>query len=67
MDRKPQLTSAQKMTAERLLAAIPASSVLVLRCGPGMGRTTILRSIHDTSRGAFVGMKQFMDLLTARS
>jgi transitional endoplasmic reticulum ATPase len=66
MDRKPQLTPAQKMTAERLLAAIPASSVLVLRCGSGMGRTTILRSIHDTSRGAFVGMKQFMDLLTAR-
>ena len=60
------LTPVQQTAAEELLAAISAGHVLVLRAGAGMGRTTVLRSLHSSTGGAFAAVRQFMDILASR-
>ena len=35
----------------------------MLRANPGMGRTTVLRHIHETTGGALLGMRRYIDTL----
>jgi hypothetical protein len=66
MEGEIVLTPAQRKAAEGVLASFSAAEVVTLRCGPGMGRTTILRYIRAVLRGAFIGAREFMAALTAR-
>jgi len=50
----PVLTPAQANIAAQLTAGIAAADVNLLRVAPGMGRTTILRSVHAQTGGAFL-------------
>ena len=59
VNRTIELATVQKKVAKTLLAAISHGSVLVLECASGMGRTTILRDIHATAGGEFVGLREF--------
>jgi predicted AAA+ superfamily ATPase len=54
------LTPAQQAATDLLLGGIRAGGVHVLRCAPGMGRTTILRKIHETTGGALLGIRDFL-------
>src|SRR5260370_28882149 len=66
MEGEIVLTPAQRKAAEGVLASFSAAEVVTLRCGSGMGRTTILRYIRAVLGGAFVGAREFMAALTAR-
>ncbi|MEP7365911.1 MAG: ATP-binding protein [Acidobacteriota bacterium] len=67
MDTKVKLTPAQTRVAAQLREAMKTSPTLMLRCAPGMGRTTILRHLHAEEGGALVGMRTFLDTLAARN
>jgi transitional endoplasmic reticulum ATPase len=60
------LTPAQERVAGHLLSGIPAGEVFLLRGNPGAGKTTILQKVHASMGGRFLGMRQFMNALTAR-
>ena len=60
------LTPAQKRAMEGMLGGLPAGDVFVLRSAAGMGRTTVLRRVHDAAGGALVGVREFMRSLAAR-
>ena len=57
------LTPAQSLAAQDVLKSLSSGGVCVLRANPGMGRSTVLRHVHQTTGGAFVGMRQFIDTL----
>jgi AAA+ superfamily predicted ATPase len=61
-----RLTPAQQRAAEGLLGAIPTGSAFALSANAGMGSTTVLRHVHATLGGAFVGLRQFLKELMDR-
>jgi ATP-dependent 26S proteasome regulatory subunit len=61
------LTPAQQTAFERLLPAIAACSLAVLKTKPGMGRTTILKSLQKAAGGAYLDVRQFLGLLANRN
>jgi transitional endoplasmic reticulum ATPase len=65
--RKMTLSPAQQVAAEGIVKGIATGDVVVLRGEPGSGKTTVLRTIHEQSGGAFVGMSEFMKVLTRES
>jgi transitional endoplasmic reticulum ATPase len=67
MNSKFELTPAQRKAAGEVLAALPSSTVLALTSPSGIGRTTVLRHIHETVGGTFVGLKDFLELLPENS
>jgi hypothetical protein len=54
------LTPAQQAVTDRLLGGIRAGGPLVLKSAPGMGRTTILRKVHETTGGALLSVSSFL-------
>jgi transitional endoplasmic reticulum ATPase len=60
------LTPAQRTVFEKLLPAIAACPVTVLKTKPGMGRTTILTSLHNATGGVSLDIRQFLSLLAQR-
>src|SRR5262245_58007285 len=67
MEKRVTLTPAQRAVAGGLAKAASMASVLVLKSGAGMGRTTVLRRLHQTVGGSFVGARQFMSTLNVRA
>jgi len=63
----PQLSPAQQTVASELASGLAAAEVNVLRVAPGMGRTTILHSVHASTGGAFIVARQFLNLLSRRA
>jgi AAA+ superfamily predicted ATPase len=63
MDTNVKLTPVQARVARDLRDAMKIGSTVMLRCAPGMGRTTILRHLHAENGGALVGMRTFLDAL----
>jgi ATP-dependent 26S proteasome regulatory subunit len=59
------LSPAQQRAFEALLAGITAGNVILLKGRPSSGRTTILRKAQSATGGVLVGMRQFMDELSA--
>src|ERR1022692_4060875 len=58
-----ELTPAQRVATERLLAAIRAGNIVVLKAAHGAGRTTVLRAVQAATRGALIGARDFMSVL----
>ena len=54
------LTPAQRVAAERLLAAIRAGNIVVLKAGDGTGRTTVVRAVAAATGAASIGAREFM-------
>src|ERR1039457_6265492 len=63
----PTLTPVQNNVAAELASGLAAADVNVLRVAPGMGRTTILSSVHAQAGGAFLVARQFLNLLSKRA
>lgn len=63
----PTLTASQNNVAAALASGLAAADVNVLRVASGMGRTTILRSVHAQTGGAFLVARQFLNLLSKRA
>jgi hypothetical protein len=61
-----QLSPSQREAYDRLLAALPSGSVFELRAKTGRGRTTVLQALHATLGGAWITLRDFMDLLDKR-
>jgi len=61
-----QLSPAQQRAAEGLLGAIPTGCAFALSANDGMGSTTVLRHVHATVGGAFVGLRHFLKELMDR-
>jgi AAA+ superfamily predicted ATPase len=57
------LTPAQKVAAERLLAAVRAGNIVVLKAAHGAGRTTVLRAIQAATGAGSIGAREFMSVL----
>jgi hypothetical protein len=51
---------------EGILGGLSAGHVFVLRSAPGMGRTTVLRQLHNAAGGTLVEVREFMRSLAAR-
>jgi AAA+ superfamily predicted ATPase len=66
MHTEIELTPAQRLTADGLAGAISANQVLLLRCSPGKGRSTILRSVHHATGGSLVHLKDYIASLMGR-
>lgn len=60
------LTPAQQSPADRLLDAMPAASIMLLRGANGSGRTTVLNYIQDRTGAHRIGMREFVDTLMLR-
>jgi hypothetical protein len=60
------LTPAQRRAMEGILGGLPAGNVFGLRSAQGMGRTTVLRRVHDAAGGTLLEVRQFMRSLAAR-
>ena len=63
-DQSHHLTPAQQSAADRLVTALAAGSVLLLRGHCGTGKTTILHSVRERTGGILLGMRDFIDVLT---
>jgi transitional endoplasmic reticulum ATPase len=57
------LTPSQQRAAEGLLSGMAAGGVCVLHTAAGMGKTTVLRSLHAKLGGSFLTARQFMKAL----
>jgi transitional endoplasmic reticulum ATPase len=66
MTNQFRLSPAQQSAADRLSNRLSTGSVFVLRAQPGMGRTTVLSHVHRNTGGIFLGVRQFLNELTAR-
>ena len=66
MKNELTLTPTQQSAADGLLRGLPAGDVFVLEGQPGMGKTTVLLEVHRQAGGAFLGVRQFLDVLIAR-
>jgi len=62
----PVLTPVQKAAANELLKSMSSGSVLILRAAAGLGRTTVLQHVHSIVGGAWLGARQFIDVLMVR-
>src|SRR5579875_962487 len=60
------LTPSQQQAAGGVLTGIAAGAVCILESAAGMGKTTVLRCVHAKLGGAFLTMRQFMNLLKQR-
>jgi hypothetical protein len=60
------LTPAQRHATNGILGGLSAGDVIVLRSAAGMGRSTVLRSVHEAAGGALLGAREFMRSLAAR-
>src|SRR6185436_8869744 len=67
MEKHVTLSPSQGAAAAALVKASATSSLLVLKSAVGMGRTTVLRQVHQAVGGALVGARQFMNRLSARA
>ena len=56
-----QLSPSQRDACNKLMAALPASSVFELRSKTGRGRTTVLKALHATLGGAFITLRDFVE------
>jgi transitional endoplasmic reticulum ATPase len=61
-----RLCPAQQRAREGLLRCLVLGNVVVLYGGAGLGKTTVLREIHDGVGGAFLTMKEFLDAMRSR-
>jgi replication-associated recombination protein RarA len=57
------LSPSQKLTLERLMQGLEIGNILVLWGNTGMGKTTILRKVHSSIKGAFITMKDLLDAM----
>ena len=55
------LCPAQQHAFDALSSSLQDGHVFVLSGGCGMGKTTVLRALHATMGGAFLGMRNFLD------
>lgn len=62
---QPTLTPVQLRAAARVTAALECCDVVVLRTESGLGRTTVLESVRDSTGGAFLSCSHFMERLRA--
>jgi ATP-dependent 26S proteasome regulatory subunit len=60
------LMPAQQRALKSLIKALPAGDVFVLKAASGAGRTTVLRELHATVGGVFVGIGAIMHSLEGR-
>ncbi len=56
------LSPSQHDALDSLLRAIPIGSIFSLASGVGRGKTTVLRRAHEKTGGAFLSVKDFLDL-----
>jgi len=57
-----RLCPAQKRAFESVSAGLQVGSILRVWGGTGRGKTTILRELHRQAGGAFINMKDFVDV-----
>src|SRR6187200_145473 len=60
-----QLCPAQERAFAGLMTGIQHGSLLLLHGGGGMGRTTVLRRLHEEVGGAFLTIKDLIDAMQA--
>jgi predicted ATPase len=61
MNTQLVLSPIHKKAALTLIEGIAGGRVLVLHGGPGSGKTTVLRHVHQQRGGAFIGVRGFRD------
>ena len=65
IEQRNELTPAQRVASDRLLAAVRAGNIAVLKAAHGAGRTTVLRAVAAATGGAWIGAREFMTSLSA--
>jgi len=60
------LCPAQKRASDALGTGVGAGSILRLWSGTGRGKTTVLRELHRQAGGAFISMKDFVEVSATR-
>ena len=61
------LSPAQRPAAEGVLEGISTGNTVVLRGGPGSGKSTVLRFVRDQLNCHLLGMREFMQALDRQS
>jgi transitional endoplasmic reticulum ATPase len=63
---KTELCSAQQQAFETLMSSTAYGHVFVVYGNTGMGKSTVLRAVHHRLGGAFLNMKDFIELMGER-
>ncbi len=58
-----QLCPAQQQAFDNLMKGMPLFNFLGVLGGPGSGKTTILRQVHQAAGGEYLTMKEYLDAL----
>ena len=59
----PSLSPAQRSAFDNVVSALQTTSVAGVSAAHGFGRTTVLRVLHDTLGGTFIGAREFLDAM----
>jgi hypothetical protein len=66
MNGPERLSPSQREAYDKLIGALPSSSVFEMRSKTGRGRTTVLETLHAATGGAFVTLRDFVGALEKR-
>jgi ATP-dependent 26S proteasome regulatory subunit len=61
-----QLCPAQQRTFDQIKSVLPLFSILGVTGNPGTGKSTILRSLHEQTGGAWIAMRELLEVFRNR-
>src|SRR5687768_268417 len=56
-----ELCPSQRIAFDAAMAALETATAAVVHCGDGLGRTTVLRAIHQSLGGVFLGARELLE------
>ena len=56
-----ELSPSQRVAFDATMAALQTTTSAVVHCGDGLGRTTVLRALHESLGGIFLGAHEFLE------
>ena len=58
---RTELSPSQRVAFDTAMAALETTSTAVVHCADGLGRTTVLRALHESLGGVFLGGKELLE------
>src|SRR5688572_10174138 len=60
-DMRTELCPSQRAAFDAAMGALETTTAVVVHCGDGLGRTTVLRALHESLGGVFLGGRELLE------